>query len=96
MERIHETADDGYFIGAPDLAVEVVSPSETARDLQRKVTLLLAGGSQMVWVVYPETQTVTVHLPDGTSSTRNIGDSLTAPQLLESWTLPVNALFAEA
>jgi Uma2 family endonuclease len=93
MERIRETEGDGYFTGAPELAVEVVSPSETARDLQRKIGLLLAGGSQVVWVVYPETQTVTVHLPDGTSSTRTIGDSLSLPQLLEGWELPVSALF---
>jgi Uma2 family endonuclease len=93
LERVRETADDGYFIGAPELAVEVVSPSETARDLQRKVSLLLAAGSQIVWVVYPETQTVTVHLPDGTASTRNTGDVLTAPQMLEGWSIPVGALF---
>jgi Uma2 family endonuclease len=41
-------AAGGYFLGAPELAVEIVSPSEAARDLQRKVGLLLAGGSQMV------------------------------------------------
>jgi Uma2 family endonuclease len=92
-ERALGTEQEQYFQQAPKLAVEVVSPSETARDLQRKVSLLLAGGSRMVWVVYPETKTVTVHLPDGTSSTRNIGDSLTAPQLLEGWTLSVSALF---
>src|SRR5580692_5550096 len=55
--RVLATSEQQYFSRAPELAVEVVSPSESAKDLQRKVGLLLAGGSQMVWVVYPEMQT---------------------------------------
>ncbi|HEV2201831.1 MAG TPA: Uma2 family endonuclease [Bryobacteraceae bacterium] len=92
-ERVRETPSDGYFTGAPELAVEIVSPSETAVKLQRKVELLLGGGALAVWVIYPETQTVSVHLPDGTSVTRLVGDMLTAPFLLKGWELPVATLF---
>lgn len=45
---------DGYFRGAPDLAVEVVSPSEAAADIQRKVTEYFEAGARLVWVVYPD------------------------------------------
>lgn len=93
IERVLETPSDGYFTGAPELAVEIVSPSETAVKLQRKVELLLGSGAQAVWVIYPETQTVSVHVPDGMSITRLVGDTLTAPYLLEGWELPVSALF---
>ncbi len=93
IDRVRETAEDGYFLGAPELAVEIVSPSETAAMLQRKVELLLSNGGLAVWVIYPETRTVVVHLPDGTSFTRNPGEKLTAAFLLEGWDFPVAALF---
>jgi Uma2 family endonuclease len=95
-ERVRETAVDGYFTGAPELAVEIVSPSETAAKLHHKVELLLGGGALAVWVIYPDTQTVLVHLPDGTSITRLVGDTLTAPYLQEGWELRVATLFEPA
>ena len=88
-------AADDYLAGAPDLAVEIVSPSEAAVTLQAKVELLLAAGGRAVWVVYPSTQTIVVHLPGGTSFTRTIGDTLDAPYLLEGWQFPVAKLFGE-
>ena len=89
------TDEDGYFQGAPELAIEVISPSETGADIQRKVTLLLAAGSQAVWVIYPKTKTVQVNLPDGTSFTRGMKDSLSAPFLLAGWEFPVAKLFKD-
>jgi|SRR5580700_5064476 Uma2 family endonuclease len=53
-ERVRATIGDGYFLGAPELAIEVVSPSESARDLHRKVSLMLKAGSLAVWLIYPE------------------------------------------
>ncbi len=51
-ERVRNTPDSGYLHGGPDLAIEVVSPSESAADLNRKVELLLKAGSLAVWVIY--------------------------------------------
>jgi Uma2 family endonuclease len=53
-DRILETDPDGYFLGAPDQAVEIISPSESARHIERKIALLLAKGSAAVWVIYPD------------------------------------------
>ena len=92
-ERVQATAGDGYFIGAPELAIEIVSPSETATMLQRKVELLLRSGAQAVWVIYPDSQTVTVFSPDGASFRRGISETLAAPFLVEDWTLPVATIF---
>ena len=92
-ERVLATDDADYFIGAPDLAVEIVSPSESARDLERKIKLLLAGGSRAVWVLYPLLQQVRVFLPDGTSYTLGMSDSLSAGQFLADWEVPVSKLF---
>jgi len=51
----------GYFPGAPDLAVEVLSPSERAGTIHGKVADYLAAGTRVVWVVDPESRTVTIY-----------------------------------
>ncbi|MGA3189112.1 MAG: Uma2 family endonuclease [Bryobacteraceae bacterium] len=95
IERARATSGDGYFVGAPEIAVEVVSPSETARDLNRKIDALLAAGCLAVWVVYPEEQEVRVFVPGGTSYTRGMKEMLSAPELLPDWELPVARLFED-
>jgi Uma2 family endonuclease len=57
----------GYFEGAPDLAVEVVSPSDTASDVEEKVRDWLRFGAGAVWVVHPSGPGLMVRLPDGTA-----------------------------
>jgi len=48
--------------GAPDLAVEVISPSESAEAVQDKLRSYFAHGTEQVWLVYPQTQIVYQHL----------------------------------
>ena len=60
-----EGRGSGFPTGAPDVAVEVVSPSDTAAEVARKVAEYLAGGSQRVWVVYPSVRRVVIHRADG-------------------------------
>ncbi len=93
IERARATGGDDYFAGSPELAVEVVSPSETARDLNRKIDALLDGGCLAVWVVYPEEREVRVFVQGGTSYTRRGNETLTVPELLPDWELPVAQLF---
>jgi Uma2 family endonuclease len=52
---------EGYWVGAPDLAVEVLSPGDRRRKVEAKVAHWLASGSRMVWVVNPKLRTVTVY-----------------------------------
>jgi Uma2 family endonuclease len=59
---VGENLPAGWFPGAPLLAVEVVSPSNTAKDTQLKVTDYLEAGALEVWLVYPDTRTVYVYL----------------------------------
>lgn len=93
MERVRATKPDQYYLGAPELAVEIVSPSESAETLNRKVDRLLRGGSLAVWVIYPKSREVWVYLPDRTSFRRGIDEVLTAPELLPGWELPVARIF---
>lgn len=51
----------GYLEMAPDLAVEVASPSDTAREIQEKVAGWLQAGTRLVWVIYPATRSAAVH-----------------------------------
>jgi Uma2 family endonuclease len=51
----------GYLELAPDLAVEVASPSDTTRGIEGKVADWLRAGSQLVWVIYPATRSATVY-----------------------------------
>lgn len=53
----------GYWEGAPDLAVEVVSPHDLLEDVEDKVDEYLNAGARLVWVVNPKRRTVTVHHP---------------------------------
>jgi Uma2 family endonuclease len=94
-DRVAATAPNGYFLNAPELAVEIVSPSETARDLAKKNKLLVAGGARTVWVIYPESHEVQVHSPDGTSLTRCIDESLSLSQLQPGLEILVSKFFED-
>jgi Uma2 family endonuclease len=62
QERIPAAGNPrGFWDGAPDLAVEVVSPGDTFSEVEEKVDDWLAAGTRMVWVVNPRRRTVTVY-----------------------------------
>jgi Uma2 family endonuclease len=61
-EKIAEVEDfSKFFNGTPDLAVEVISPSETYDEVQGKLEDYLAAGVKMVWIVRPKQKSVTVY-----------------------------------
>ena len=93
--KVRATDGDDFFTVAPDLAIEVVSPSESAADIEEKVELMLEAGSQAVWVVYPKTRTVHVFVPGGSAAILSTKDSLSAPGLLPDWSALVAKLFEE-
>ncbi len=69
---------ESFVEGAPDLAVEVVSPSDRQKDVLEKVGQYLDAATPRVWVVRPRNQTVTVYRVDGTVSTLRTADTLTS------------------
>ncbi len=56
--------------GAPDLAVEVISPSNTMREMDQKISHYFTAGCKRVWVVYPEEREVYIHGLSGRHSPR--------------------------
>ena len=77
---------------APDLAVEIVSPSNTAADIHLKVRQLLRAGTALVWVVYPETRSVEAHTDDG-AMTYAEDDTLDGGDVLPGFTVRVGDIF---
>jgi Uma2 family endonuclease len=57
----------GFIRGAPDLAVEVLSPSDNPVEVQQKVRDYLEAGTRLVWVIAPQARTATIYRPDGSA-----------------------------
>ncbi|BCW95324.1 MAG: Uma2 family endonuclease [Fimbriimonadales bacterium] len=83
----------GFEAGAPDLAVEIVSPSEDATDLLRKIGEYFESGAQQVWLLFPETRTVKVYTAPFESRTLTAEDELTGGDLLPDFRCRVSELF---
>jgi Uma2 family endonuclease len=93
-ERAKQIDPNTDIPGAPDLAVEVVSPTDTVPALRRKIRQYFAAGAQCVWVVYPETREVEVWRE--AAKPRIVlqeTDLLEAPDLLPDFSLRIGALF---
>lgn len=88
--RPAEGTPGGWIRGAPDLAVEVLSPSDSASLIQQKVLEYIDAGARLVWIVDPEVRTVIVHRPDGTASMLRDGETLTGEDVLEGFAVPVS------
>ena len=84
----------GYGHGAPDLAVEVISPNDKVSEVEEKVAEWLSAGAKQVWVVSPKLRTVTVYrsLTDIKTLTEN--DTLDGGQLVPGFRYPLVRLFA--
>ena len=83
----------GYPELAPDLAVEVKSPSNSNPEMASKAEMWLSYGSQQVWVEDPEHTTVTIYRIGASPVTLNEDDTLDGGDLLPGFTTPVWRLF---
>lgn len=84
----------GFWGLAPDLAVEIVSPTETATEVRDKVADYLAVGTPLVLVAYPTRREIVAHTPDDPARTVHADDLLTAPEALPGFSRPVADFFA--
>ena len=78
---------------APDLCVEIISPSEDRRDMMQKVREYFDSGARLVWHVFPEVRTVTVYTSPTASQDYAAGDELSGGDLLPGFTCRVGDLF---
>lgn len=84
----------GYFPGAPDLAVEIVSPGDTVSEVEKKVEEWLKFGVRLVWIVSPKRRTVTAYrsLTDVVMLTEK--DTLDGGDVVPGFQIPVAEIFA--
>jgi Uma2 family endonuclease len=95
VSKVHGPGPHGkaFANGAPDLAVEIFSPSDSVPQLMRKVKQYLAAGCHTVWVVYPERQEIHVFESSGADRLLHAGDMIEAPELLPGFSVPVAGFF---
>ena len=77
--------------GAPDIAAEVISPSERTGETRRKVLTYLEAGVQEVWQIYPVTREILISSAGNRRELRH-SENLTT-NLLPGWSMPVASLF---
>ncbi len=83
----------GYAETPPDLVVEVVSPSNTVREVNDKAFMWLGHGVRLVWVVYPDTRTVDVYQSGRAVTSLTEHDSLDGLDALPGFTCAVSEIF---
>lgn len=77
--------------GSPDLAIEIISPTERSLDTQQKLEAYLRAGTGEVWQVYPKSRSVVSHR-EGSSVILAADRTLETP-LLPGFSIPVSLLF---
>lgn len=92
--HLPRTLPDGWWPLAPDLAVEVLSPSNRPAELRAKLRDYFGAGTRLVWVVDPRTRSVAVHHADGAVQRLHAGDELDGGEVLPELRVPVSDLFA--
>jgi Uma2 family endonuclease len=79
----------------PDLAVEVVSPNDTAEEIEARRVDFLRAGTPLFWVVFPGSRTVHVSHPGSNALTLGEGDELSGEDVLPGFVCKVAALFED-
>lgn len=85
----------GFFQGAPDLAVEVLSPNNTVEEIHEKIVEYFENGTRLIWVIHPDEQYVLVYHSHSPDRLLRLDDSLDGEDVVPGFTLPVAELFAE-
>jgi Uma2 family endonuclease len=84
---------EGFFDGAPDLAVEVVSPEDTVEEVDSKVLDYLQAGTRLVWIVHPRTQTITAYRSLDKVRVLTANDTLDGDDVLPGFAVAVKEIF---
>lgn len=85
---------DGFLEGAPDLAVEVLSPGNTIEEIHDKLVEYFENGTQLAWVVHPKEQYVLVYRSAQTPDRLlKLDDSLEGENIVPGFALPLSELF---
>ena len=92
-DRLSNFDDARYFSGAPDLAVEILSPSNRRGEMHAKVADYLAAGARLVWVVDPVRKSVTTYRTLLAPRRLESNESLDGEDVLPGLVIPLEAIF---
>jgi Uma2 family endonuclease len=92
-ERVPPVEPSGFFEGAPDLAVEVLSPGDRVGEVSAKIQDWLAAGCRLVWVVDPGTRTVTQYRSRSEIALLTAAETLAGGDVVPGFSLPVAEIF---
>ncbi|MGI8885089.1 MAG: Uma2 family endonuclease [Pyrinomonadaceae bacterium] len=84
-----------FFPVAPDLAVEVISPSNTYDEIQDKIEKYFGGGTKLIWIVDPKRRKIFVHRPNNTVSLLNETDTLEGEDVVLNFHLSLGKIFGK-
>lgn len=93
-EREAVADTEGYIPGAPDLAIEVISPNDRRGEVEAKTAQWLACGTRLVLEVRPREGTVTAHRPGGDVRVHTGADVVDAGDVVDGWTFVAADVFA--
>ncbi len=90
-----DTDTKQYWTIAPDLAVEIVSPSDVLYEVEEKIQDFLDAGTLIVWLVNPRRHTVTIYEKDQNPVVLREKQNLAAPGILSGFQLPIIDIFPQ-
>jgi Uma2 family endonuclease len=88
------TLPDGYLEMAPDLVVEVISPSQSRPEMERKASRWLQYGVLEVWLVDAKRRTVNIRRPAGNNQLLREGEDLTGGDIVPGFRISVSRIFS--
>ncbi len=92
-ERLQRIEPGRDIEGAPELAIEVLSPSDTATAMRRKMKQYFSAGARIVWLVHPESREIEVwRSAAGPALVLSENDTLDAPDLLPGFSIRAGAI----
>jgi Uma2 family endonuclease len=93
-ERVPDPAPLGYPALAPDLVIEVLSPSDRPGETLAKVADWLTAGSRLVWVVDPGRRESRVYRQDGSETLLTESESLRGEDVVPGFDCPLASIFS--
>ncbi|MFM8294805.1 MAG: Uma2 family endonuclease [Microcystaceae cyanobacterium] len=85
----------GFFEGAPDLVVEIISPNNTFEEIHHKLVEYFENGTRLAWVILPDEECVLVYHQPKPSKLLLLEDSLEGEAVIAGFQLPLKELFQE-
>ena len=94
-QRLEQAHPEGFLDIAPELVVEIMSPSNTWEEVRRKIEEYFGMGVECVWIVEPANRVVLVYRSATEMRKLTEGDVLEGRGKLQGFSLPISTLFAE-